>query len=92
MSESAKNTLSLWGTLALIIGVLYVSYSQINADDKDRELERARYLHKVHNINYKAIQAKPAYRIYPLAPHLIKYKKRKRMYEMLLEEDDELSK
>lgn len=87
MSEATKNTLSLWGTLALIIGVLYVSYSQINADNENRELERARYITKVRAVN-QSVYTHPAHKIYPKAPHLIKYKKRKPMHKWLLEEEE----
>jgi hypothetical protein len=87
MSEAAKNTLSLWGTLALIVGVLYVSYAQLNADDESRELERARYITKVRAVN-QANYSHPAYKIYPKAPHLLKYKKRKPMHKWLLDEEE----
>lgn len=87
MSEAAKNTLSLWGTLALIVGVLYVSYAQLNEDTESRELERARYMYKARAVN-QATYSSPAYKIYPKAPHLLKYKKRKPMHKWLLEDEN----
>lgn len=90
MSERTKNTISLWGTLLLIVGVLYVCWSQMGDDDYMRDKERARYILRAKsNTNQQAKQTYNAgYNIYPPAPHLLKAKKRKRMYEMLLEEEE----
>lgn len=91
MSEAARNTISLWGTLILIVGVLGVCYSQMAEDDTIREQERAKYIYKtkISNANNARQTYNAGYNIYPPAPHLLKAKKRKRMYEMLLEEEED---
>ena len=91
MSESARNTISLWGTLTLVVGVLCMCWSQMSDDDTTREQERARYIYKTQRTNVQNARStyNAGYNIYPPAPHLLKAKKRKRMYEMLLEEEED---
>ncbi len=91
MSDSARNTISLWGTLLLIVGVLGICWSQMAEDDTIREKERAKFIYKtqISKVNNARQTYQAGYNIYPPAPHLLKAKKRKRMYEMLLEEEEE---